>query len=204
MKHAEMIKIAKGLDTFFKVMQRFCTIAIAVMLILMVTLTIVHVVNPDAVIGEGFASLDIGPLTLGLAESHTPTNATVLKTAWVMVVFGSLSAAVMAYAFGQLRALMVPLKEGNPFCEAVCTALKELSRCAIVMGVVGNIGAAVETAVTMHLYDLTNLAPGGAITSLTANHELSLDFLMVYFLLLLVRYIFRYGMQLQQLSDETL
>ena len=204
MEHAKMIKTAKGLDTFFKVMQRFCTIAIAVMLILMVTLTIVHAINPDAVIGEGFASLDIGPLTLSLAESHTPTNATVLKTAWVMVVFGSLSAAVMAYAFGQLRALMAPMMAGNPFCEAACTALKSLSRCAIVMGVVGNIGAAVETAVTMHLYDLTNLAPGGAITAVTANQELSMDFLVVYFLLLLVRYIFRYGTELQHLSDETL
>ena len=204
MEHAKMIKTAKGLDTFFKVMQRFCTIAIAVMLILMVTLTIVHAINPDAVIGEGFASLDIGPLTLSLAESHTPTNATVLKTAWVMVVFGSLSAAVMAYAFGQLRALMAPMMAGNPFCEAACTALKSLSRCAIVMGVVGNIGAAVETASTLHLYDLTHIAPGGAITSITANYEMSLDFLVVYFLLLLVRYIFRYGTELQHLSDETL
>lgn len=204
MEHAKMIKTAKGLDTFFKVMQRFCTIAIAVMLILMVVLTIVHAVNPDAVIGEGFVSLDIGPLSLGLSENYTPTNATVLKSAWVIVAFGSLAAAVMAYAFGQLRALMAPMKEGNPFCEAACTALKKLSHCAIVMGVVSNIGAAVETAATLHLYDLTRIVQGGAITSVTANYDMSLDFLVVYFLLLLVRYIFRYGMQLQQLSDETL
>lgn len=204
MEHAKMIRTARGLATFFKVMQRISLIAIAVMLVLMTTLTIVNAVQPGAVIGEDFQMVDVGMLTIELAGEHLPDNATVLKSAWVMVAFACMAAGVMAYVFGQLRKLMAPMQEGKPFCEATCKALRRLADSTLVMGILGNVGEAVVVSTALGIYQLDSLPAGGKIVSLTANYTFELDFLLVYFLLLLVGYIFRYGMQLQQLSDETL
>ena len=44
----------------------------------------------------------------------------------------------------------------------------------------------------------------GTIQSITANSQIDLTFLVVFFILLLVSYIFRYGEELQQQVDETL
>ena len=78
MEHAKMIKTAKGLDTFFKVMQKISAIAIAVMLIVMIALTVATLVDPQAVIGKNFDMLDVGELTLRLAPEYVPDNATVV------------------------------------------------------------------------------------------------------------------------------
>ena len=42
------------------------------------------------------------------------------------------------------------------------------------------------------------------IRSVTVNYTFDLGFVIVFFVLLLMSYIFSYGAQLQQLSDETL
>ena len=204
MEHAKMIKTAKGLDMLFKITQRIIAVVIPVMLVLMIALTIANAVNPGVVIGEDFHLVDLGGFTFELEPGHIPDNATVLRSAWIMAAFATLSAAAMWYAFAQLRKLLAPMKEGLPFCDATCEALGRLSWCAVIMGVIANIGAAVETASLMNIYQLRELLAGGAIVSISPNFTFELDFLVVFFVLQLVRYIFRYGTQLQQLSDETL
>ena len=206
MEHAKMIKTAKGLDTFFKVMQKISAIAIAVMLIVMIALTVATLVDPQAVIGKNFDMLDVGELTLRLAPEYVPDNATVLKTAWVMVLFGCLSAAVWVYAFGQLRKLLAPMKDGQPFCEATCTALKRLADCVLALGIIGNVGRIVTVSSTLAIYRLSDVTQGGAITAVSANQELSMDFSFVVTacVIFLLSYIFSYGQALQRESDETL
>ena len=75
---------------------------------------------------------------------------------------------------------------------------------ALVLGVVQNIAGAVETTNAVRHFGLDRLVAGGQIRSVTANYTFDLSFLVVFFVLLLMSYIFRYGAELQQLSDETL
>ena len=61
----------------------------------------------------------------------------------------------------------------------------------------------------MHLDSFADINQGdyvkeGTIQSITSNYQIDLTFLVLFFILLLVSYIFRYGEELQQQVDETL
>jgi len=203
MERAKMIKTAKGLGTFFHVIQKILTVLLAVMLIAMIVMTVMVKVNPDAVIGEEFHLMELGMLTFGLAEGCLPDNATVLKITWATMIPVALNGIVMIYIMGQLRRMMKLMEEGTPFCEATCDCLKKLSWASLILGVMSNVSNAVSTQLVMDIYNAQELLVGGNIVSLTANTSIDLTFIVAFFILLLMQYIFRYGTKLQQLSDET-
>ena len=93
MNEMKMIKTAKGLDTFFKVLQRIIAVCMIVMVVVVGVLTVVNAINPDAVIGEDFHMVDIGPITVELAEELAPDNGAVLTYAWIAVALGLGAAA---------------------------------------------------------------------------------------------------------------
>ena len=203
MERTKMIRTAEKLDAFFRVMEKVTVIA-AVAMVVMAVLTAVNAVNPDAVIGEDFHLVDLGPLTVELAEEYAPDNSTVLRYAWIYVALGLAAAAVIRYAFGQIRRVLQPMKEGDPFRPEVSDHIRRLGYAALVLGVVQNLARVVETANVVRHFGLDRLASGGQIRSVTANYTFDLSFLVVFFVLLLMSYIFRYGAELQQLSNETL
>ena len=204
MEQTKMIKTAEKLDAFFKLMEKVTVIAAIVMVGVMVVLTAVNAMDPDAVIGEDFHLVDLGPITIELAEAYAPDNGTVLRYAWIYVALGLAAAAVIRYAFGQIRKVLQPMKEGDPFRPEVSDHIRRLGYVALVLGVVQNIAGAVETTNAVRHFGLDRLVAGGQIRSVTANYTFDLSFLVVFFVLLLMSYIFRYGAELQQLSDETL
>lgn len=65
-------------------------------------------------------------------------------------------------------------------------------------------GAAMITSMKMNHYQLERLVDGKNILAIIPDYRLELGFLIVFFVFLLASYIFRYGAELQQLSDETL
>ena len=69
---------------------------------------------------------------------------------------------------------------------------------------ISNVGKAVETSMALHYFNIDALSAVGEIRSVTVSYTFDISFVIVFFLLLLVSYIFRYGAELQQLSDETL
>ena len=204
MERTKMIRTAEKLDAFFRVMEKVTVIAAVVMVVVMAVLTAVNAVNPDVVIGEDFHLVDLGPLTVELAEEYAPDNSTVLSYAWIYVALGLAAAAVIRYAFSQIRRVLQPMKEGDPFRPEVSDHIRRLGYVALVLGVVQNLARTVETANAVRHFGLDRLAAGGQIRSVTANYTFDLSFLVVFFVLLLMSYIFRYGAELQQLSDETL
>ena len=62
----------------------------------------------------------------------------------------------------------------------------------------------VMTFMKMKYYQLERIVDGKQILSVTPEYQLELGFLVVFFVFLLASYIFHYGAELQQLSDETL
>ena len=96
------------------------------------------------------------------------------------------------------------MMEGNPFDCSVSNYLKKLSLLTLIYGIVGNVGSLLMTYMKMDHYQLEQLADGHKILAVTPEYELELGFLLVFCVFLLASYIFRYGAELQQLSDETL
>ena len=204
MENSRMIKTANGLDKLFKILRTLIAVMLVVMFAVLTALTIANWVDPGTVIGTDPELVDIGPLTLELAQAHRPDNGTVLRYAWAYAAMGAVAANAMHYALGVVRSILAPMKQGQPFCQSVCDDLKKLGVVSIVLGVIANIGAAAEALSMMRIYGLVDLVGGEVIRSVRVNVEFDLTFLAVFFVLMLVRYIFQYGVELQHLSDETL
>lgn len=200
----KLMGISKKLDTFFKVMQKLVLIGFAVMILVTAILTIVNLVNPDAVIGEDFHIVDIGPITIELAQELALSNSAVLAYVWSVMLIGAVAAVVIYYVFGLVRKILQPMIEGRPFDAGVGAHIKKIGYASLVLGVVQNVGAMLETSMALKAFDLAAFADSGAVRSITANYTLDLSFLIVFFLLLLIAHVFNYGTELQQLSDETI
>ena len=82
--------------------------------------------------------------------------------------------------------------------------IKKVSYAVLVWGVIGNAGELLSISATLRYFDFEALVAAGEICSVTVNYQFDFTFLLVFFLLLLMSYIFRYGAELQRLSDETL
>lgn len=195
---------ARKLGVFFKVIQKVVWISMLVVLCVLTVLTIVNAVKPGAVIGTDLNVLDVGSISIELAEEHTPDNASILGYTWAYALLGGACAAVIYLALGYIRKILAPMAEGSPFHQDTARYLKKLAILSLILGIVQNAGGIVQTVFALRSFGLGSLAESGAIRSVTANFTLELGFVVVFFVLLLMSYIFSYGAQLQQLSDETL
>lgn len=195
---------ARKLGKFFKILQKIVLVCAIVMLSVLLVLTIANAVNPNAVIGTQLNSVDIGGVTLVLAEELTPDNNSILAYVWVYAALGIVSAAVVWIALGYIRKILSPMGEGSPFHPETARYIKKLAILSLALGIAQNIGGAVSTLAALKFFGLDKLVENGVITSVSANFTLELGFIVVFFILLLMSYIFSYGAELQQLSDETL
>ena len=204
MNREKMIRLAVKLDAAFKVLQHIATIAMLVVVIVMAVLTVVNLIDPDAVIGTNFNMVEVGPITFELAQQHSPNNRTVLTYAWIYTVLGAACAAAICYALGRLRLILQCMAQGEPFRPEAAEHIRKLAFSVLALGIVHNIASFAEATVSVFLFGLDRLVDGGQILSVRVNYSLDLTFLIGFFLLLLLSCIFRYGAELQQLSDETL
>lgn len=103
-----------GQYAFFKVLQKIIKITIIVIVCVVGVLTIANIFNPNAIIANGFYSMDIGPLTIELAENYSPEdNNMVLAYAWIGIGLAAIAVITVYYAFGQVRKILQPMSEGN-------------------------------------------------------------------------------------------
>jgi len=200
----KLTRISKRLDTFFKVMQRIICIGMTVAVLVVAILSVVNMINPQAVIGSDFNTVDIGPVTIELAQELAPDNGEILKYVWVVVVLGGVMAAFFHYALGVIRKILKPMTEGRPFDFSVGRNIKKIAYMSLVLGVVQNVGSLIETAVAVKTFRLTELPNVESIRSVTANYTFDFNFLILFLVLILMAHIFNYGTELQNLSDETL
>ena len=204
----KLMKTAKKLDTFFKVVQRIMKVTMIVMVCVLGVLTIANIVNPSAIIANRFYSVDIGPLTINLTEGYSPEdNNIVLFYAWIAIGIVAIAVVAIYYAFGQIRKILQPMSEGNPFHPTVSMNIRKIAYVSVVLGILANIGSFVETFIVLRMIESLELLQHmqeGIIQSVTENYRFDFTFLVVFFILLLVSYIFRYGEELQQQVDETL
>lgn len=203
MNQEKLKSTAKKLGVFFKVLQKVALIGGIVAIAIVVTLAIVNKVDPDAVIGQDFQEIDFGAITIELAPEYAPNNNAVLLYSGLMTAMGAICIVLISFVCGTIRKILAPMEEGDPFNPSVAKDLKKLAFLFLSLGIVDNLAMFADTLSAIKNFGLTQL-PAGAITNISANFELDLGFLVIFFVLLLASFIFRYGAELQQLSDETL
>ena len=196
---------ARKLDKVFEIAHIvFGALAIACIVgVAMIAAAYVLKLDP-AMIGTGYENFDIGFLELTVADSFAPDK-------WMILLQAAITLTVSCRLFydtrrsvGYIREILDPMKEEKPFDSIVSTNLKKLARLSINLGILGNIISLSEQIMTVFVYDLPGLLISDKITHIGGMFQVDLAFLIYWAILLLLSYVFRYGEELQQLSDETL
>ena len=197
--------IARKLDVFFHVLQIAVRIAFVGCLIGLGILLAgaVFKLEPE-MIGTGYSSLDLGVMEFELSKSAEPDKTQVLMIVGVNVVMALMIAVGAEFGVRQIREILAPMKEGQPFHSSISSRFKKLAVLCLILGIAVNAVANISLALTIHTFDVVKLFVSETISHVTVNFELDLTFLAISAVLLLLSYIFRYGEELQILSDETL
>ena len=204
METKKMMKTAGVLNKLFKILQRLIVVGMTVAIIVTSVLTVVNMVNPDAVIGEGFANVELGPLELTVDNEFAPDNAGILTFCWIVLALGSTNAVAIWFCLKYLRNILEPMQNSNPFHKNTAGNFKKLAWIVLAMGIISNIVEAIAVQVAVKQWHLMELVQADGIQKISVQMDGDLYFILIFFGLLLLSYIFHYGASLQQLSDETL
>ena len=196
---------AKKLDKVFEIVHIVLG-ALAIACIVGVALIgVAYILKWDpSMIGTGYENFDVGFLELTVAENYAPDK-------WMILLQAAITLAVSCRLLydgrrgvGYIREILNPMKEEKPFDSIVSTNLKKLAKLSINLGIFYNIIILSEQILAVFVYDLPGLLLSEKITHVGGMFNIDLTFLIYWAILLLLSYVFRYGEQLQQLSDETL
>lgn len=157
-----------------------------------------------ATIGTGYENFDIGFLELTVAEAYAPDKWMVLLQAAITLLVSCRLFCEGRNGVGYVRQILQPMAEERPFDSVVSTNLQKLAKLSIRLGILYNIIILSEQIIAVFVYDLPSLLISEKITHISGMFSVDLSFVIYWAILLLLSYVFRYGEQLQQLSDETL
>lgn len=157
-----------------------------------------------SMIGTGYENFDIGFLELTVADAFAPAKWLVLLQAAITLLVSCRLLYDSRRCVGCVREILQPMKDEKPFDSIVSTNLKRIARLSIHLGILHNILILSEQIMSIFVYDLPGLLISEKIAHVGGMFTLDLTFLLYWAGLLLLSYIFRYGEELQKLSDETI
>lgn len=196
---------AKKLDIFFKVQGVLISICIVAALVGLGIIAAGFLFDLDPyTIGSGYNSIDIGGLNFELAEGYAPDEHLVLILTAVELAIALVCLLILRPCVTCVRDILKPMTIGEPFHSTISANLKKLAKRSLILCVLINCVEIITTCMYVFGFDLADLILSEKITHVTFLTEFDLTFLIVAAVLYLLSYIFRYGEELQQLSDETL
>ena len=196
---------AKKLDKVFEIAYIVLGAMSIGFLVCAALIAIAYIMKLDpSMIGTAYENFDIGFLELTLAKDYAPDKWLVLLQAFITLLVGCRLMYEGRRGVGYIRQILLPMKEEKPFDSIVSTNLKKLARLSINLGILYNIIILSEQIITVFVYDLPGLLISEKISHVGGMFQVDLTFVVYWAVLLLLSYIFRYGEELQQLSDETL
>lgn len=202
MNTLKFTKFAKVLDVVFRILQIIVLVAVSVAINVLLIVTIVHMVNPDVFAAESFQQIDLGNVTVMLTEEFALDVTGMLIYGWIMLFCATVGIAGICYGLHCFRRILKPVAQGNPFYPTVGKDIRKLGIVYIVMGIAENLMGVAESLFENHVF--SSLINSDLASYVSANYTMEGTSLIVAAILFLLSYIFEYGVQLQQLSDETL
>ena len=196
----KMIKTARNLDIMAKTAFWTCVVCA----VLLTVAAIVTMFLDDAAFGNATTSLTLGPVILELANDGIPAPDAV-RNRIVSGLFIVIPLVVFAcMALRVIRSILEPMSQGKPFTNTVSKNLRHLAVIALVAGAFYEISFVIHTMLTFGNFRLDQLFNYDLVSSITVEYKIDLWFVAVFVILQLMSYVFKYGEELQQLSDETL
>lgn len=199
-------KTANTLDLFFKVTYRITLVFNIIGIVIIVLFLLLCLMAPGLFgsITSGMAtSLDFGGIQFRLADgiSRGSTGALYFISSLIVGVAGL---TVYVLMIRNIRSILAPMKEALPFDTAVAKGFRNLGILTILSGGLNLILEFFVNGSLVRSLDLRALFLSEKITAVTTYYNFDFTFVITALVLFGLGYIFRYGEQLQQLSDETL
>lgn len=199
----KLTKTAKGLDRFFSLIQKF-TVAACVIGGLGIFLAWYMWLADHSAWKIFYTSLKFGGIEFQLDPSVVPAEHAFIIYLSIGTIAGFAQLPILYMVFGAIRGILQLFIDGTPFHEHIVYYLKKLGWLTVANGVIGIISGFVLQGNFLQQYNLGDLFLSDKITKVTTTHSIDLSFLLYAVVLFLLAEVFRYGMELQQLSDETL
>ena len=195
---------AKKLDKIFEIARTVLGALAVAAVVFIVLIGLAYVMDWDPeFIGTGYTSFDVGFLELEAAPGYGPDPWLVLGHAAFTLAVSTLLLLDGRRGIGYIRNILQPMTEEKPFDSSASINLRKLAKLSIRIGVLWNIIVLSETIVMIFIYDLPSLLLSEKISYIGGTIQIDLSFLIYWAILTLLSYVFQYGQQLQQLSDET-
>lgn len=201
----DLTKTASILDTVMKILSVCIKIGAVALLIGLAILAAGFLFDlPPQMVGTGYATAEIGFVTFTVAEPYLPDY----RIVWAQVaseMFLTFLCLIPAhFIVKSIRAILAPMKDGEPFHNDVSIHLAKIARYVCALGIGLNLSEIIGNILLTKAFDLHLLLLSEHIPRVEFHFEFDFSFLLVSGILLLLSHVFRYGEQLQQLSDETL
>lgn len=196
----KLINSSKFFHTVVKVMGRFFNIAAWICGAVAVLVWFLPVTAFESV----EETLSFGPVTI------TRITDGVLAPEWVRLgVFEVVLLAFVGLLVGYLilrvlERILQPMSQGQPFSENVAVDIKKLAWISLIGGFVLEVAKIVGIVLTFGRQDLMVYFNPAMVSKVELKYTFDGWFTWLFALLMLMSYVFDYGRQLQQLSDETL
>lgn len=203
----KLSRTAKGLDTFFKIILRIWMIgtvigAIGILLALYLAMGGWNLF--EKIGATMLQKLNFGMLTLNLSSDFAIVEG-VGQTYFILsLIVGVLAVPVFYLMIRFIRNILKPMIEKEPFHETLAVNLRRLAWLVIASGVIQEVYEYINYIFIAQNVDLKTLFINENITSITINYTFNVDFIIFAIVLFLLSHVFKYGQELQQLSDETL
>lgn len=203
MKKSKMAETAGTLERMVKFIQRVNLIAGAVVFVTSLIFLAAH--RLGTVTAADTVNIELGKIFLEVTSGETMMDGRMGVYYQIMLTLRMVIAVGAVYAGSSLiRKILYPIMEEHPFDGSISVNLRKLGWLVLIYGIISNVYGIIINEINFVFYGLERLADSSYVQSVGVSYRLDVSFFLIFLVLEMVSYIFRYGAELQQLSDETL
>ena len=195
-------KMAKNLDTVAKIIL-YINIGAAAIIFFVWIMMLEEILMDQNALRE-YLVLNFGSVKVGIAPEYAPSLQYTNTRFFMGTLLSVALICFVIYAIKVARRILAPMKEGLSFDESVSKNLKNLGILTLIGGGVWSAAKAILEATAYNVYEISEMFRPERITGVELEIMLDTTFLIIAAVIFLLSYIFKYGAELQKLSDETL
>lgn len=197
-----MSKIANFLYVVAKIWRGF---SIAGLIVSAVFTVLVLIFGEAMLVSGSERFVSFGSLKLELTEAATPDFTALRPTIFYELAANAITCGIFWFMANAVLRFLADARNGRPFTENAPKALERLGLGVIVYTVSDAILTAIHNLILKNAYSLSNLFRPDTVKEISVNTHFSLyPLVLVGLALFFLSRVFRYGIRLQQESDETL
>ena len=195
-----MKKMKQSANLLYKFFNVFFWLTIAATCVLVVASVVLLILNipPE--------TLEIGIITFDLNTDAVNFNNFKLKFLMITQMLSAIVSCVFAvFICKKLKDILRPIKNGEPFMDSAGKNVRRLGNIMLIFGIASAIAQIVSAiALGIFMSDYGHIFTNDYILSCGIMNKFDISWVIGALFMYLLGFIFDYGKQLQELSDETL